>query len=717
MKSFHHEYEAILEGIIRNTTNQMESQVVDLLKSVRSMISNPESYFARHRASQQLEAIFQSSEQLIVVLYLATSCKAHSLSDDQAELLHMAQEVSETAGALIAGESSEGTQFLESVGKFIRMSRCAGRDDSQVELTQAAEVFLMAMDQQTEKSKNLSSGALTQFQTQAKTQLLDGLQNNLVFAVLKQLPRKQAYDYRVHAGLSKQAFHTFQTLTILENNIAAGRILKDLQESLPGFSDLWVAMKKDKTAVNTMMNQISSHLPQVDCLQYFNVEASGHYDTKKSGLTLVEATPELESPGREETNHPGTLTRAATVMDPGKLSGVEIPVVAQSSTRTSKSKRRPKLAESTPHICRTADRRGVDKRTNPKFISRKKSSLTENVMTLSQKIQVENVKQLNMFLNLPDATEDIFEVDIYKKITYRHNNVNRPVLSAEQVPIQLNNVFAQVLELVRLRHNIVDARAVEHNIKEGDKMLGVLCDCNSWLAKVRTQEMGNQQTPLEVELVEQNYMRLLKPMEPQPPTNLLMGCRNDGWHCVMRQTLVNQEEYSVLLAALGTQILSLFSSLRTNVSHTISFMQLQATIERFTVVLGDLLQVQLSLVMMKKDATQSSFNSTDSSPPLWEEAKTRNKFEVESPKTLTKGSINALVEALTDPFVVEAEFNAVFFMTYRSFVHPHVLLAKLIERFHVPEGFGELSERVKFRSVVAIRDLVKHCVGRFHVTP
>lgn len=712
MKTFHHEFHSILEGVMLNTANQMEAQVVELLKSVRAIISNPESYFARHRTSQQLDGLYQSAEQLIVSLYLVVSCKSHTLSDAQSDLLQMAQDVSELAGALITGESREAAPFLESVGKFIRMTRRAGRDDSQVELTQAAEVFLMSLEQQQsgKSKKNASTGSLNQFQAQAKTQLLEGLQNNLVFAVLKNFPRKQSYDYRVHAGLSKHAFQTFQTLTLLENEIAAGRILKQLQESLPGFGSLWTELKKDKASTEKLMGEISAHLPQVDCLQYFNVEASGHYDTKQKTVSnLFENPPELESPTEKETtpDH-APLTRAMTVSDAAKLPGPDVPQVVTSSSTRSKPKRRPKLSESTPQVSRTASRRGVDKRTNPKFIS-KKASLTDNVVNLSQKSQVENVKQLKMFLNLPDATEDIFAVDIFNKITYRQDHGSRASLTSDQVPVQLNNVFTKVLEFARIRRDILSSRTVEQNISEAENMLGILCDCNTWLSKVRTQDLGDIVTPLEVELVEQNYMRLLKPIEPQPPTTILMGCRNDGWHCVMRQALVNQEEHSVLLAALTTQIMSLFSSLRTNLSNTQAFMHLQATLERFKVVLGDLLQVQLSLVMMKKDATQSSFNSSDSSPPLWEEAQTRNKFDVESPKTLTKGSINALVEALTDPFVVEAEFNAVFFMTYRSYIHPHVLLGKLIDRFHVPDGLGELSERIQFRSVVAIRDFVKNC--------
>lgn len=97
--------------------------------------------------------------------------------------------------------------------------------------------------------------------------------------------------------------------------------------------------------------------------------------------------------------------------------------------------------------------------------------------------------------------------------------------------------------------------------------------------------------------------------------------------------------------------------------------------------------------------------------PLWEEAKTRNKFEVESPKCLTKGTVNSLIEALTDVTVVEAEFNTVLFMTYRSYIHPVTLLDKLFERFNVPEEYKRQSSRIQFRSLVAIREMLKLCVN------
>ena len=96
--------------------------------------------------------------------------------------------------------------------------------------------------------------------------------------------------------------------------------------------------------------------------------------------------------------------------------------------------------------------------------------------------------------------------------------------------------------------------------------------------------------------------------------------------------------------------------------------------------------------------------------PLWEEAKTRNKFDVESPKTLTKASINSLIEALTDVTVVESEFNAILFLTYRAYIHPQTLLDKLFERFNVPEEFKRQASRIQFRALVAIREFVKTCV-------
>lgn len=96
--------------------------------------------------------------------------------------------------------------------------------------------------------------------------------------------------------------------------------------------------------------------------------------------------------------------------------------------------------------------------------------------------------------------------------------------------------------------------------------------------------------------------------------------------------------------------------------------------------------------------------------PVWEEAKTRNKFEVESPKCLTKGTINSLIEALTDITVVESEFNEILFLTYRSYIHPAILLDKLFERFNVPKEFKPQASRIQFRTLVAIRELLKSCV-------
>ena len=101
----------------------------------------------------------------------------------------------------------------------------------------------------------------------------------------------------------------------------------------------------------------------------------------------------------------------------------------------------------------------------------------------------------------------------------------------------------------------------------------------------------------------------------------------------------------------------------------------------------------------------------DNSVPIWDEAKTRNKFDVESPKTLTKGSINSLVEALTDTVVVENEFNSALFLTYRSYIHPFNLLKKLMQRFRVPQEYERQSSRIQFRCVVAMREMLQSCVS------
>ena len=96
---------------------------------------------------------------------------------------------------------------------------------------------------------------------------------------------------------------------------------------------------------------------------------------------------------------------------------------------------------------------------------------------------------------------------------------------------------------------------------------------------------------------------------------------------------------------------------------------------------------------------------------LWEEIKTRSKFEIESPKTLKCGTFNSLIEALTDVWVVEQRFNSTFFATYRSLFTPNAVLHKLFERFEVPIEFAENAYTIRQRVVNTVRSWVQDYVN------
>lgn len=205
-------------------------------------------------------------------------------------------------------------------------------------------------------------------------------------------------------------------------------------------------------------------------------------------------------------------------------------------------------------------------------------------------------------------------------------------------------------------------------------------------------------------------------MEVSPDTSILVGCGNDGWFSVSKQIISNMREFKLLLCTLGTQIYSLFSTFQKGDISQPTFLYLETCIQRFIIVLKEFLQAQENFALVLEDKSKKDGWPKDTGLPLWEEAKTRNKFDVESPKTLTKGTVNSLIEALTDVTVVESEFNSILFLTYRSYLHPRALLAKLFERFNVPKEFSRQSSRIQFRTLVAVREFVKICVCYFIIS-
>jgi son of sevenless-like protein len=60
-------------------------------------------------------------------------------------------------------------------------------------------------------------------------------------------------------------------------------------------------------------------------------------------------------------------------------------------------------------------------------------------------------------------------------------------------------------------------------------------------------------------------------------------------------------------------------------------------------------------------------------------------IEFKEDNTLKSASLVKIIEILTSPEELEANFLETFLHTYRSFTTPEILLTKLIERFNTPE--------------------------------
>ena len=672
----------------------MEALVVGLLQAAKSSISNPESFMAKQEGARRLEELYVALLRLIVTLYLVTGSNSASLSPEQLSLLQLTQDVSERANILRKGEkgATVGT-FNQSVKRLLAASRERGVDESQDTLQQATDVFIMSLDAAYDSDSDGTNQ--TRFQSETMEQLFTALEETLVYAVLRAYSGKvERYSARTHAGLSKNAHKTFQYILLLEKEVIANGIIRILCTDVPGFRAKWSSNTEDSSKI---LNDVIHLIPNTDHLQYYNMEAS-HVD--ESGQAAQELAS-LTSPRSYESDSEILSESSDTLLRKKKSS-------SKDKDRASSGGKEGGSDSSASVTRRSSGRRTSKPKVAPNLV--RKPSFPEGVDKATITMRDEKSKELHLFLNLPDnASEDVDELDVQRKATYRESTQGHSLPSASQIPMQLKSFFSVISYFSSNAVEAISPTVVRANQTKAEEVFRILIDCNMWASGMRISQLPPSQVDKhEVQLVEQNYMTLSKPLEITPDTAIFLGCRSDGLHCVLQQCYAHLRESGLLLLAISTQIMSLFNQIQTNTVQQ-PFLFLQTCLQRLHALLVDYLKVQQSIVLLQKDPSQETLQ-VDRSPPLWEETRTRNKFDVESPKLVTKASLNSLVEALTDPVVVESEFNAVFFLTYRSFVQPQTLLHKLIDRFHVPPEWGAERERIQFRAILAIREMIKVCV-------
>ncbi|KAL7711909.1 Ras guanine nucleotide exchange factor [Entamoeba marina] len=95
--------------------------------------------------------------------------------------------------------------------------------------------------------------------------------------------------------------------------------------------------------------------------------------------------------------------------------------------------------------------------------------------------------------------------------------------------------------------------------------------------------------------------------------------------------------------------------------------------------------------------------------PLWEELQSPVKKLIidEKTNTVDGGSLNRFIELLTNPGIINNDFNKVFMCSFPCYTNSMTVLRKLMERFKVPPGINESDQvKIKFRAMIALKGML-----------
>eukprot|EP00013_Stygamoeba_regulata_P000816 CAMPEP_0177639212 /NCGR_PEP_ID=MMETSP0447-20121125/5902_1 /TAXON_ID=0 /ORGANISM="Stygamoeba regulata, Strain BSH-02190019" /LENGTH=1216 /DNA_ID=CAMNT_0019141227 /DNA_START=37 /DNA_END=3683 /DNA_ORIENTATION=+ len=105
----------------------------------------------------------------------------------------------------------------------------------------------------------------------------------------------------------------------------------------------------------------------------------------------------------------------------------------------------------------------------------------------------------------------------------------------------------------------------------------------------------------------------------------------------------------------------------------------------------------LLLKVIDREVVGGVRDSVCASVSIWDEPTSVETVVIEANGDIQAATLNKLIEHLTSPSGHDLEFRSAFFMTYRSFTTPSILLSKLIDRYDVPVSQASVSKPVKLR--------------------
>ena len=442
------DYEQLLDNFILAASGRVQNHVLDVLKSAKAVIANPESYMSRQEVNRMCECLSKTLLNLVISMYLSKKSRKKTLPKDIVSLLTYAQQITEIAVELQTdtSETKEKT-FNIAIENFIELSRSIMPHGEQDDLIQASNVLLLSNKKHnsTNEGKINRIASVTKFQKQAKGQLVDVIEELLVSTILYPFNSKLSpfIASGPHCGISKTTHQTFQYIQLLENEITADKIVKVISSQCPGFRSIWKSLGNQEEIIKN----ISTSIPTTDSLQYFNLTGNNSpalnprstFVNLDNQLKASEEEKSSESPNSQDAN----TTKEETSSSESSTTESDGPTRRPKQSNESTSKGRSRRREKRSSIVSTKKFR---------TFLRKKPSIMDEVIKTNMVSHLDNAKQLNQFSKWDEnQITDINEMELETRSYQQPEKSSLKIIpTIEDLPALVQSFYSSVLLIAEL---------------------------------------------------------------------------------------------------------------------------------------------------------------------------------------------------------------------------------------------------------------------------
>jgi len=672
-------FDSLLKGFLLTSQSELELVILELFQHCKLLMGNPQSFVIVQQVIESLENTLKQVYELFTITHLILDSQIHDKQWQYEEILSKINLVIDTASKL---------EYIRSIGKPFKTTEAFFEAINSVKAI-TKQIPKSFHDSLQEVANNFSlwvkkddSPRKMTILRQTKEELVKCLKVVVIHQMNLDYTPKNSSESR---GITKLFQDTLECLSLHQNTVSAHLVVVQLSSRCEWFSKRWNSANTNQAELITLIRDqilIPNSLDEEDTSfsKYFpeSPKKSRKRSSTKSRALHASVEAPISPSVVDQSPMPADRRNSFSIWDdpPPK------PVTPSSDSIVKKNPRDRKSSA------------GTINRGQMRSLLKKAPSILDDMVDSSIASQARG--KLSQVSSL-DLHADILQVSFKPSLLSGTRSFKKSASSNDLSALE-TKLFSSCAQLQQ-----------QEPLSSQYQTIQIIFDALGGIISIISGSRPNP-PPVEQEYTLDTVKLLNKKLEINPDMNVLNACI-DGYLATLEIVQSELQDYTFEIQAI-IQHLKILIKLITQKERTSKmFFCFLATVNRFFVLLSSYVQSQENLCLLldegDKYAQEHAPKSDEKIPPMWHEARNRNKFEVESPKELTKGTINSLVEALTDPYGIETQFNNTFFLTYRAFMTPADLMNKLFERFQVPEDFEFVRGKIQCRVMSVLRDWVK----------